>query len=511
MDHPYKRQKLSREPEKMARKLRQERRGLQVHRRQAVVVTEVALSVTENVSIDIDTNGVPTSTTTIAPTNLPAAATSAVATTVASSSVPGAASVVASSSPITAATPSPSRAASTAIGISSSASTPKPASVLSTVPSSVSATAPSSSILNSSNPVASSGLSSSGIVSAAGLGVGFNSSSSSSTLSSSLSPSSSSLELLSSSSPESSPLSSTLSSSSITESITSATPFVAPGVGVGTGATDPSSVPSGHSRNGTAKAPNSDGASPPVVAGAVVGSVGGMAVLLLLLVLVARWYKHHSRSVKYGSHQGDSATDLTPHGSLYPPPRRRSFLPAGAAAFINRMSGSHRGSVQPTLPDVQEHGFQKVAGRKLPSQFPSGMDEGPVEKDFEKTAAEATMAKRMRGVTQLSPSSSYYRDSNDTTQFFSTLGGVGEAPTPPPPLFATSSSEAPSPEAGPSNYQAAAADKEIIRPSPAKTPNITSSVGPFFRDFASPEPDPIKQQHYSPRPGLARKEVPNRY
>jgi hypothetical protein len=311
----------------------------------------------------------------------------------------------------------------------------------------------------------------------------FNSSSALSSLSSSYLSSSldSSTEISSSSS--SSPSSSTESGSDSTTAIAGIG-----GVDAGTASSSPSSAPSGggHGRNGTlSKGPN-DSTSPPVVAGAVVGSVGGMAVLLLLLVLVARWWKHHSRSVRYES-GGDSATDLTTHPGQPGPPRphRRSFLPVGAAAFMNRLSGGHNRSSSPTLPNVaerastQERGFQKIAGRKMPSQFATGMEEGPVTREFEKP-----VDRRLAAVGQaMSPSSSYYRDSNDTTNFFATHAR-GSHPAP-QPLFAASSSDEPSPEAGPSNI-----DKEIIRPSPARTPNITTTNGPYFRDFSAPSPPP---------------------
>jgi hypothetical protein len=217
-----------------------------------------------------------------------------------------------------------------------------------------------------------------------------------------------------------------------------------------------------------------------VVAGAVVGSVGGMAVLLLLLVLVARWWKHHSRSVRYES-GGDSATDLTPQPGPYRP-NRHSFLPVGAAAFMNRLSGGHHRSSSPTLPNVaeqasgQERGFQKIAGRKMPSQFSTGMEEGPVTRDFEKRPID----RRLVGVAQ-SPSSSYYRDSNDTTNFFAAHAGSSQVA--PQPLFAATSSDEPSPEAGPPVDH----EKEIIRPSPARTPNITNASGTYFRDLTGSE------------------------
>jgi hypothetical protein len=86
----------------MDRIRRRERRDLPLLRRQDVVVTEVAVSVTEDVSIDVDSNGVPISTTTfiVSPSAAPssAAATTAIPAAVAPAAAP--------SSPSAAATPS---------------------------------------------------------------------------------------------------------------------------------------------------------------------------------------------------------------------------------------------------------------------------------------------------------------------------------------------------------------------------------------------------------------------
>jgi hypothetical protein len=101
MEHPSKRQRLSGDHEmKMERRVRHERGDMALHRRQVeVVVTEVAVSVTENVSVDVDSNGVPTATTTfIASPSAAAAAPSSAAATTASPAAP--------SSPAAAATPS---------------------------------------------------------------------------------------------------------------------------------------------------------------------------------------------------------------------------------------------------------------------------------------------------------------------------------------------------------------------------------------------------------------------
>jgi hypothetical protein len=121
----------------------------------------------------------------------------------------------------------------------------------------------------------------------------------------------------------------------------------------------------------------------------------------------------------------------------------------------------------------------------LPSQFPTGVEEGPMARDFGQPATRQNPA-------HASDTSSYYRDSRDTTQFF---GG----PSAVPPLFAGATSESPSPpEAGPSTHRPGSShysevEKETLMPSPARTPVIHAG-GSYPRDLAPPSDPPRLNQ-----------------
>jgi hypothetical protein len=130
MDHPSKRLRLSGEPEKRLRRMRYDRHAL--HRRQAVVTSDVVVVVevssTQVVSVGVDSNGVPTVTSTLdqssaAPAAPTASASSPIASPINSSAAPSAAPAP-STSQLVSATASPTPSALPAILSSSSASPP---------------------------------------------------------------------------------------------------------------------------------------------------------------------------------------------------------------------------------------------------------------------------------------------------------------------------------------------------------------------------------------------------
>jgi hypothetical protein len=143
--------------------------------------------------------------------------------------------------------------------------------------------------------------------------------------------------------------------------------------------------------------------SPPAIAGAVVGAIGGTAAFFLLLVLFVRWRKH-VKDNKRASHGGESIKALhtgpapmMAHNSMryttmFPPggpsgvadddaSGRVAFLPAGATGFLNRAPGSPLASGSPLRansplsqggPDpATAEGSQTLSERTIPTQSPA--------------------------------------------------------------------------------------------------------------------------------------------
>jgi hypothetical protein len=134
--------------------------------------------------------------------------------------------------------------------------------------------------------------------------------------------------------------------------------------------------------------------------------------------------------------------------------QRSSVIPAAATAFFNRFSSSSKGTGSTGGGRaVQERGFQKISGRKLPSAFSEGMNSDSMPFD------RATLS-----------SSSFYRDSEG---FY---GGPGV------PVAAAASV---------SREDTIAEEK--MRPSPARTPVIhhADDVPPFRGGPSNPPLSPV--------------------
>lgn len=243
---------------------------------------------------------------------------------------------------------------------------------------------------------------------------------------------------------------------------------VAGGAGSGSGQTGSSPTGSGSSGSGSNNnGSNNNGAPPPgLVAGAVTGSVGGAAIILLILVILVRWLRRRNSALPRDE---SSVTGLRPDNGSGPGMSQRTILPAAAAGALARISTMARPKSSPTLPP-SEQGFQKLTGRKMPSQFGSEFDHGPMAMDFATSAA--GRPQRNTADTNLSDTS-FYRESQS---FF---GGLGESPERPAGPLAGF--------AGPSTQQPRTAPSpESMRPSPARTPVIhqggpwssTSTQGP---------------------------------
>lgn len=226
------------------------------------------------------------------------------------------------------------------------------------------------------------------------------------------------------------------------------------GTGVAGGGVSTSTPASG---NG---ASNSSTASPPVIAGGVVGSVAGVAILIFIIMAFLRWKKRHQSMLLLGDGDAGTAAETTRDGPSSQPPggmiERRS-LALGVPAVLASMTGYKRSS-QKTETDRtisstagSERGFYRVSGRKLPSVLQSGGDGygGGI------------------GTNTLS-GSSFYRDSQG---FYGGAGSPTSPSHPPGAMSFTRDSGVP-----------------VMRPSPARTPVTEQSP---FSEFPAPlDPPP---------------------
>lgn len=141
--------------------------------------------------------------------------------------------------------------------------------------------------------------------------------------------------------------------------------------------------------------PSGGGLSPPSIAGAVVGAVGGTAAILLLLVFCVRYRRHvkdkrksmGAESIKalhvgpspMMAHNSARYTNMFPNGgavrSSSPGSARVAFLPASAAGFLNRASGSPlQGMSRAGSPDNSPGGLHAPVppSPSIPAHFKSG-------------------------------------------------------------------------------------------------------------------------------------------
>jgi len=222
--------------------------------------------------------------------------------------------------------------------------------------------------------------------------------------------------------------------------------------GPGSGSGPPGASATGSGSTGSNGNGNSNTPAPGLVAGAVTGSVGGTAIILLILVILIRWFRRRNAAMVTLPRDESSVTNLRP--SLEPKMSQRSLLPAAAAGALTRLSTMGRPKSSPTLPPT-EQGFQKVSGRKMPSQFGIEFDHGPMSKDF---TASKRRSNRDTVETSLSDIS-FYRDGEG---FY---GGVGGSPERPAGPLAGGFG-------GPPTVRQIAPEPENMRPSPARTPVI---------------------------------------
>jgi hypothetical protein len=127
------------------------------------------------------------------------------------------------------------------------------------------------------------------------------------------------------------------------------------------------SGPAASSTNAAAAAPASQ-VNTPTVVGGVVGGVAGFAVFLALIMLFARWRKHHS--------EGTRELRSNPDTPQRPDTGRSDVAMAEASGAPWGAAGAAAGTSRdnPFADPPQERGFQKLGGRKLESVLVSGGD-----------------------------------------------------------------------------------------------------------------------------------------
>jgi len=259
------------------------------------------------------------------------------------------------------------------------------------------------------------------------------------------------LGFLSSSSSVTTLTTSTLSASSSSSS--SPAPGSGAEGGIGSGSGPSGATPTGSGSSGSGGNDSNNTPAPGLVAGAVTGSVGGTAIILLIMVILIRWFRRRNTAMISLPRDESSMTNL--RLSSEPKVSQRSLLPAAATGALARLSTMANRKSSPTLPPA-EQGFQKVSGRKMPSQFGTEFDHGPMSKDF--TASYNRRSKRDTVETNLSDLS-FYRDGEG---FYGGMGGSPERPAGP---LAGGFGE-------PSRPHQNAPSPENMRPSPARTPVI---------------------------------------
>ncbi|GAB7351252.1 hypothetical protein MBLNU459_g1677t1 [Dothideomycetes sp. NU459] len=123
---------------------------------------------------------------------------------------------------------------------------------------------------------------------------------------------------------------------------------------------------------------SNDNNTPPasVLAGGIVGGVAGLAVLLLIAMVILRWYRKRGAFM----HQL-TGTEAAANPAGGAGPRSTGMAErAGLAPVLTPLLGVvglGRNNRSRAPSDTGERGFQRVSGRKLPSAFSEGMTSHP--------------------------------------------------------------------------------------------------------------------------------------
>ncbi|KAF2834731.1 hypothetical protein M501DRAFT_999975 [Patellaria atrata CBS 101060] len=260
--------------------------------------------------------------------------------------------------------------------------------------------------------------------------------------------------------------SSTQTTSKTGSSLTSSSTGVVVVVGGGPGNTGGEAPPvdageSLRSNDGHATTPT------PVVVGSVIGSLAGFAALLVLALLILRWYKRkRRRDMQPLPHGEGEVADHAAPGRSDTEMSERYFLPAAAAAFFGKYRGKETAPAPP-----QEPSFQRISGRKLPSVFSPGMSSNDPFDDKNAFASSPT---------------------RDSSGMYTAIPNTGNVP----------------------RAQYAATESETLMPSPARTPVVhspgphASFLGGRVENYTPPQ-TPARPPHLSGLPGTLGRSLPS--
>lgn len=268
-----------------------------------------------------------------------------------------------------------------------------------------------------------------------------------------------------------------------------------PGPGGGGGTTATASVPGSTATN---PPPQSSSPTPTTnkIVGGVVGSVAGVAFLFVMILLYLRRRHAALRAARDGLPAGDVAGGAAGEGSVAQSaemtsrqsshdPLFASFL---APAFMKnwRKSTQSTGTDNTLVPPPSERGFQKVAGRKIPSVLRSGGD------GYGGGFGEAPPGTEMSVNFQSSPSNNN-----------------GPSASQPP----TASAYGMPLDTNYTRENQGSPPEVIIRPSPARTPTASSTNLPSTAAQTPPRSTPEPQSSLSPsiprRPDLLGRSHPS--
>lgn len=149
------------------------------------------------------------------------------------------------------------------------------------------------------------------------------------------------------------------------------------GTGSGNGGATGSASPSGSSTTGDGSSTSKE-AQTTVIAGSVLGAVAGVAMILVAALMLLRWKKRRDALKLRASDTGGRG--LLTAGSASGAPQgmsdmaERRSIPFAVPAALANLTGYKRFSHRQVGPADGERGFQKLAGRKLPSVLQHGGD-----------------------------------------------------------------------------------------------------------------------------------------
>lgn len=246
------------------------------------------------------------------------------------------------------------------------------------------------------------------------------------------------------------------------------------------------------SSSGSGGKPSGPGLTPTQqsVVGGVLGGVAGIGLVLLIILIVLRWYRRRLQSQgRLPEQQVGSRRDISTSGgeSFLHMSERSSNVPLAAtmASFgrrlrpqsSNTVATTATGATGTTVPEP-ERGFQRIAGRKIAPVIAAGVDQyggnyGAFERDKAGTAPPTSRKASERELA----GTSFYRDSGG---FYGGKGPTSSTPSPAPTtpsapthsrnISITRDFAADSPSITASKPEGFA----VLRPSPARTPTTRS-------------------------------------